>query len=719
MFNKQQTNFRATRGGRRNAVVLASALAVTVGLGSLLGASEGIAAVSAPKVFIGDGRGGTVATDADSLVAAARTRGRIPVMVRLDVDFVAEGELSTFQAANQQTAIANLTAGVVARVSGAQNIKTYESVPLVAMSVDAAGLRALLADPRVVKVTEDVAVPPTLHQSVPLIKANKVWKKGKTGKGYAVAVLDTGVQRNHKSLKGKIVKEACFSTTDSGSGSKSACPGGKASSTKSGSGSYCDLAYEGCDHGTHVSGIAVGNPSNKYKGVAKGGNLIPIQVFSEFPASYSSCGGSKCALSYTSDQVKALEHVKKLAKKTKIASVNMSLGGGQHSSACDTDDRKMAIDNLVSKKIAVAIASGNNGYDGFVNAPGCISSAVTVGSTTKSDAVSSFSNHAGLVDLMAPGSDIKSSIPGNKYVAWDGTSMATPHVAGTWALMRQTKAKAEVHEVLRALICTGVDVKRASLTKPRINVLSAWKVLKRPDGSQSWNFSKQKQVDDWDHDLGKWKLKSGNMYVDGRSSTIWLAATSPFCSSNLKVNARVKRKPALHGTSTYYNSGMFLFSKIDKDKNMSGYWFAYNGSDTDTGNNKKRGQAVIWRMDGYNGKTNTGSASLLCTANDIKVRENDYNDLQVVSKSGAHVFYVNGKSVCSKVDATYQVGYVAVVMAKPASDKSHKYWVDSASVKQLSATDPIASGPASVPLDIPAGVTPLGVGVDGDMAQAR
>jgi subtilisin family serine protease len=693
-------------------IVLAGACAVSVAAGLTAASSQANASVSTPAVYVADGKGGKVRTDPAFLVDKAATKGTIPVIVTMDVGFAPEGELSSFQSANQRASIANTTDSVLGRVGGERNVKRFDTIPAVAMTVDSAGIRALLNDPKVVKIAEDTLKKPTLNESVPLIKAKKLWKKkNTTGKGWAVAVLDTGVDIRHQAYRKKIVSQACYSTTNASANSTSVCPGGKQSAKGGKSGKYCDLSISGCDHGSHVAGIALGNPKNKYKGVAKKAKLIAVQVFSKFTGSTQCGSSSPCVASFDSDQMKGLERVYKLRKKYKIASVNMSLGGGSYSSACDGESIKPAIDNLVSNKTAVVIASGNNGYDGSISSPACISSAVAVGSTTKSDDVSSFSNHSALVDLMAPGSSIMASVPKkNKYGTKSGTSMATPHVAGAWALMKHTKGKAKVHEVLRALACTGKEVERSGITKPRIDVWKAAKVLRRGDNKQSWNFNKKKQVKDWESELGRWKWRrNGTMFVHGGGPTIWLAATSPFCASGIKVVAKVKRKDK--DTDTHWNSGLFLFSRIDDDKNMSGMWFAFNKYDED--DKGGRGQAVIWRLVGHNGISNSGgSNSLLCQMDDVKVNEQRYNKLKVVSQGGTHTFYLNRKKVCTATDTTFKTGDVAMVMAGPGSDKSHKYFVDFVRAKQLAAADVnVASGTATVPLDVPAGSSPLGVGV--------
>ncbi len=152
----------------------------------------------------------------------------------------------------------------------------------------------------------------------------------------------------------------------------------------------------------------------------------------------------------------------------------MSLGGGQYFSACDSTfpSFKAAVDNLRLAGIATVIASGNNGYTNSISFPACISSAISVGATDKSDVVASYSNSASFLNILAPGSSITSSYPGGLYATASGTSMATPHVAGAWAVLKSAKPAATVTEVLNALVSTGKPIldSRNNITKPRIQV---------------------------------------------------------------------------------------------------------------------------------------------------------------------------------------------------------------------------------------------------------
>jgi hypothetical protein len=92
-------------------------------------------------------------------------------------------------------------------------------------------------------------------------------------------------------------------------------------------------------------------------------------------------------MSYNSDTLAGLDYIFSIRGSYKIAAVNMSLGGGGYSSFCDSDSRKASIDNLRNAGIATAIATGNNGYCGYISSPGCISSAISVGSSTNSTGI--------------------------------------------------------------------------------------------------------------------------------------------------------------------------------------------------------------------------------------------------------------------------------------------------------------------------------------------
>ncbi len=400
---------------------------------------------------------------------AERQTQRIRVIVGLQTAWEPEGRLDSATANAQRARIDGARDDVVSALgkAGHKVLHRYETVPYVALELSGEALAKLERSGEAASVQEDTADFATLSTSTRLTEATEATSLGRGGAGQHIAVLDTGVDKAHPFLAGKVVSEACFSA-------RANCPGGVTSSTAVGSGVPCAYAVNGCRHGTHVAGIAAGKGAS-FSGVARDAKLISINVFSRFSGTEcAGAGESPCTKSFVSDQIKGLDRVFALRNTFRIASVNMSLGGGSFSANCDTDSRKAAIDNLRSAGIATVIASGNDFNNNGVSAPSCISTAITVGSTTKLDAVSAFSNSHALVELLAPGSAINSSIPGGGFTPFDGTSMATPHVAGAWAVMRQVSA-ASVPTILSHLQSTGKPVTDPDngVTKPRIRVLTA------------------------------------------------------------------------------------------------------------------------------------------------------------------------------------------------------------------------------------------------------
>ena len=392
-----------------------------------------------------------------------------------------------------------------AEASPDTNVKRMSCSPMFGMVATAGDLERLAADPRVVRIHEDGLSAPNLIQSLPLIGMPTAYTAGATGDGFHVAVLDTGGRRSHEFLSSRIVSAACYSTSISAvNNSASLCPGGVAESTAIDSADDCDEAtIHGCGHGTHVAGIAAGFNTNQQagepaNGVARDARIISINVFSRFPP--ASCGAigdqytGGCVRSLNSDQIKGLERVHALRHSMNIAAVNMSLGGGTFDSHCDTSPLKPIIDLLRAARIATVIAAGNDGHAASVSAPACISSAITVASSTKQDARSPFSNWGSLVDVVAPGSEIAASYLGGNsntfYASLSGTSMAAPHVAGAFAALRTIVPDATVSRIEDALKSTGLAVTDAGSTKPRIQVSPALTMLANPPtASANDNFA--------------------------------------------------------------------------------------------------------------------------------------------------------------------------------------------------------------------------------------
>jgi subtilisin family serine protease len=267
----------------------------------------------------------------------------------------------------------------------------------------------------------------------------------------------------------KNIVEACFSTGESFyDGSIGGCPNGKTEMYGPGSARH---QIPGGDHGSHVTGIATGNDFESNFGVAKGADVLAIQVFTYFPSEGD-------VLSWNIDQLAGLEYVYTLRNTYNIASANLSLGSVDgYSSFCDSALLAQAISNLRAAGIATAVASGNEGRCGAIANPACISSAVAVNGTDKDDNVYAAGNwHDVMVDLLAPGVSINSARGYNdeSYGTGTGTSMAAPHVAGAWAIMRQYDPSMSVAEILAVLQDTGkmlnTDLCPSTTAKPRINV---------------------------------------------------------------------------------------------------------------------------------------------------------------------------------------------------------------------------------------------------------
>jgi subtilisin family serine protease len=94
---------------------------------------------------------------------------------------------------------------------GVARMRRLGSLPLVALEVDASQLEALLANDQVASVTPDRLLKPVLAESAPLVAAPGAWNAGFRGAGRTVAIVDTGVDKSHPFLQGKVVAEACFS----------------------------------------------------------------------------------------------------------------------------------------------------------------------------------------------------------------------------------------------------------------------------------------------------------------------------------------------------------------------------------------------------------------------------------------------------------------------------------------------------------------------------
>jgi subtilisin family serine protease len=424
-------------------------------------------------------------------MAAAPAGVRVLITLHTAVDTSTPGP---FDETHRRAQIADAHARFGAELSGfgARVIRRYSAFPIVLANVDAVALQHVFDLDDVAGVQADQALQRMDNQTDATIGAPIAWSSGFDGAGEVVAVLDTGVQESHPFLSsdGTTARtiaelEGCFSGIGGAVGSvTSLCPGGVYSETGDANGNLdganCNLSIAGCEHGTHVAGIAAGTGAyaggNNENGVAIAAALMPVQVFS-----CADNGGTCTASAFDSDVISALEWVHDRAVNTTfhIAAVNLSIGvaGTHYTAYCDTVSTayKNAIDTLRNTdQIATVISAGNDAFTDGVDYPACISSAISVAATDNNDVVASYSNSAPFVSLFAPGNSVYSSIPDSSYGYMSGTSMAAPQVSGALAVLQSKFAhQASVSQLLTILQKTGKQIAAPGYSRPRLDLGAA------------------------------------------------------------------------------------------------------------------------------------------------------------------------------------------------------------------------------------------------------
>ncbi|MFI7423130.1 S8 family peptidase [Nonomuraea sp. NPDC049684] len=282
------------------------------------------------------------------------------------------------------------------------------------------GQRATLSQ-GVSKIWLDAKVKATLDHSVPQVGAPEAWQAGFDGKGVKVAVLDTGVDATHPDLAGRVKQSKVFTGEPS--------------------------VRDGNGHGTHVASTIAGGDGRK--GVAPGAELLVGKVLGD--------DGSGTL----SGVIEGMEW----AAAEGASVISMSLGGG----ATDgTDPLSEAVNTLTERTGALfVVAAGNDGGTYSINTPGAATSALTVGAVDGKDALAEFSSRgprlddAPKPDLTAPGVAIVAARAAGtsmgepvdeRYTAASGTSMATPHVAGAAAIVKQRHPSWTARQIKDALI---------------------------------------------------------------------------------------------------------------------------------------------------------------------------------------------------------------------------------------------------------------------------
>lgn len=267
------------------------------------------------------------------------------------------------------------------------------------------------------KVWLDGIRKPSLDRSVAQIGAPAAHQKGITGKGTKVAIVDTGVDEKHPDLAGQQIAEKNFTSDPDNT--------------------------DNVGHGTHV-GSTVASHDSKYGGVAPGAQLIDAKVCVEFG----------CQESWILDGMR-------WAAEQGAQVVNMSLGGGD---TPEVDPLEQAVNDLTAQYGTLfVVAAGNSGSPGSVSSPSTAEAALSVGAVDRDDKIAPFSSKGPRVgdsglkpEVTAPGVDIVAAKAGSTdHLAGSGTSMATPHVAGAAALLKQQHPEWTPAQLKSALATTA------------------------------------------------------------------------------------------------------------------------------------------------------------------------------------------------------------------------------------------------------------------------
>ena len=187
--------------------------------GQIITSNSTVSIISPPKQVISPIKPLPTALQAqvgiDDLIARAQQKGTLRIIVKLNQQFIPEGFLSPDLSKAQKQALSYTQASLLQRLpaNGVNDVKTFHIAPLLALEANANTILVLANDPMVASIEQDIPVPPTLDESIPLVDADNAWEAGYDGTNWSVAVLDTGVDSSHSFLTGKVVSEACYSST--------------------------------------------------------------------------------------------------------------------------------------------------------------------------------------------------------------------------------------------------------------------------------------------------------------------------------------------------------------------------------------------------------------------------------------------------------------------------------------------------------------------------
>jgi len=309
------------------------------------------------------------------------------------------------------------------------------------------GLEKLKNDPRILRISKDQTGGESLQQSLPLINATVLWgtSYNLTGLGQTICIIDTGINYTHSNLGG------CDQTDNISDGSCAKVIGG------------WDFVNNDADpmddrgHGTHVAGIAAANGS--INGTAPYARIVAVKVV------------NSSGTWIDSNLAQGVDWCDDNRDLYNISVITISLGSeppNLYNDIADCETFGTVDTEIMEAKnngIFVDVSSGNNFNNTHISYPGCVTGAVSVGSSTKSDAISSFSNRGILLDLLAPGELITSTASSGPAICsgeistiCSGTSQAAPHVAGAAALLLEKDSTLTPDELEQVLVDTGKSI---------------------------------------------------------------------------------------------------------------------------------------------------------------------------------------------------------------------------------------------------------------------
>ncbi|MEV6107642.1 S8 family serine peptidase [Streptomyces sp. NPDC051940] len=321
---------------------------------------------------------------------------------------------------------------------GAAKVRTLESIGATALKADKDTARAFwdavtpaarnsrTLDGGIGKLWLDGRVEADLSESVPQVGAPQAWAEGLEGTGVKVAVLDSGIDTTHPDVKDRLV------------GTKSFIPG--------------EEVTDGHGHGTHVASTVVGSGAasgGAKKGVAPGAGLLVGKVLAN--DGYGSESGI----------VEGMEWAK--AQGADVVSMSLGTQVGDDGNTPESQ----ALNALSANGGPLYVVAAGNAYSpGTIGSPGSAAAALTVAAVDKGDGRASFSSQGPLTgsyalkpDISGPGVDISAAasqaVPGwtgGMYRTMSGTSMATPHVAGAAAIVKQAHPDWDAQRVKDALM---------------------------------------------------------------------------------------------------------------------------------------------------------------------------------------------------------------------------------------------------------------------------